>query len=209
MNLAEPQEVLPFTIFGSARYRSSNSEHHRREPVTAELWNTADWGRMGRRFPHWGLGAWECQPLTDQRTKKNRFEFFADMWSLAATSWIRPKSTARTKTRNCSGVSCARSRARVSSSQLSLASASIRTASEAWTARQGMSSVLATRAFAGWASKRSICIISIALRSEEHTSELQSQSNLVCRLLLEKKKKEQATVIRTLLGLTRQLHMQT
>src|SRR2546430_6697149 len=26
------------------------------------------------------------------------------------------------------------------------------------------------------------------LRSEEHTSELQSQSNLVCRLLLEKKK---------------------
>src|SRR2546427_3564859 len=33
-------------------------------------------------------------------------------------------------------------------------------------------------------------------RSEEHTSELQSQSNLVCRLLLEKKKKknEQAAV---------------
>src|SRR5688572_31694215 len=28
-----------------------------------------------------------------------------------------------------------------------------------------------------------------AHRSEEHTSELQSQSNLVCRLLLEKKKK--------------------
>src|SRR5438270_4492495 len=28
-------------------------------------------------------------------------------------------------------------------------------------------------------------------RSEEHTSELQSQSNLVCRLLLEKKKKKQ------------------
>src|SRR2546430_8295369 len=28
-------------------------------------------------------------------------------------------------------------------------------------------------------------------RSEEHTSELQSQSNLVCRLLLEKKKKLQ------------------
>src|SRR5256886_4019698 len=27
----------------------------------------------------------------------------------------------------------------------------------------------------------------IAIRSEEHTSELQSQSNLVCRLLLEKK----------------------
>src|SRR2546427_8963191 len=31
-----------------------------------------------------------------------------------------------------------------------------------------------------------------ASRSEEHTSELQSQSNLVCRLLLEKKKKKKA-----------------
>src|SRR2546427_8491906 len=31
-------------------------------------------------------------------------------------------------------------------------------------------------------------------RSEEHTSELQSQSNLVCRLLLEKKKKINTTV---------------
>src|SRR2546430_3349381 len=31
----------------------------------------------------------------------------------------------------------------------------------------------------------------IPLRSEEHTSELQSQSNLVCRLLLEKKKKSE------------------
>src|SRR2546430_9666471 len=29
---------------------------------------------------------------------------------------------------------------------------------------------------------------SAVIRSEEHTSELQSQSNLVCRLLLEKKK---------------------
>src|SRR5688572_19469054 len=32
-------------------------------------------------------------------------------------------------------------------------------------------------------------MIEQAGRSEEHTSELQSQSNLVCRLLLEKKKK--------------------
>src|SRR2546427_5432051 len=31
------------------------------------------------------------------------------------------------------------------------------------------------------------------VRSEEHTSELQSQSNLVCRLLLEKKKKKHRT----------------
>src|SRR6266567_7171636 len=30
----------------------------------------------------------------------------------------------------------------------------------------------------------------VVARSEEHTSELQSQSNLVCRLLLEKKKKK-------------------
>src|SRR2546427_3305734 len=31
-------------------------------------------------------------------------------------------------------------------------------------------------------------------RSEEHTSELQSQSNLVCRLLLEKKKKKKTKI---------------
>src|SRR2546427_7922714 len=33
------------------------------------------------------------------------------------------------------------------------------------------------------------------LRSEEHTSELQSQSNLVCRLLLEKKKKKTSEIL--------------
>src|SRR2546426_6937105 len=33
------------------------------------------------------------------------------------------------------------------------------------------------------------------LRSEEHTSELQSPCNLVCRLLLEKKKKKSLTII--------------
>src|SRR2546430_8167382 len=32
-------------------------------------------------------------------------------------------------------------------------------------------------------------------RSEEHTSELQSQSNLVCRLLLEKKKKNKKHIL--------------
>src|SRR2546430_12649453 len=31
-------------------------------------------------------------------------------------------------------------------------------------------------------------VLRVSQRSEEHTSELQSQSNLVCRLLLEKKK---------------------
>src|SRR2546430_11504908 len=36
---------------------------------------------------------------------------------------------------------------------------------------------------------RHMCVLlDLSFRSEEHTSELQSQSNLVCRLLLEKKK---------------------
>src|SRR2546427_4955699 len=34
-------------------------------------------------------------------------------------------------------------------------------------------------------------------RSEEHTSELQSQSNLVCRLLLEKKKRDRKTRVKS------------
>src|SRR5438270_1597259 len=37
----------------------------------------------------------------------------------------------------------------------------------------------------------------INARSEEHTSELQSQSNLVCRLLLEKKKKKNTNKVQT------------
>src|SRR2546430_12412871 len=36
----------------------------------------------------------------------------------------------------------------------------------------------------------------VMVRSEEHTSELQSQSNLVCRLLLEKKKKNRNQLIK-------------
>src|SRR2546430_10867928 len=43
-----------------------------------------------------------------------------------------------------------------------------------------------TLIFLGWLSDK-IGRKPIILRSEEHTSELQSQSNLVCRLLLEKK----------------------
>src|SRR5690606_41212174 len=45
-----------------------------------------------------------------------------------------------------------------------------------------------------WApSPSDCCAISAAtgIRSEEHTSELQSRENLVCRLLLEKKKNDQ------------------
>src|SRR2546430_5926368 len=41
---------------------------------------------------------------------------------------------------------------------------------------------------AGVCSRTSCRLSARASRSEEHTSELQSQSNLVCRLLLEKKK---------------------
>src|SRR5437870_10954961 len=47
---------------------------------------------------------------------------------------------------------------------------------------------------------RPISSITIASRSEEHTSELQSRGHLVCRLLLEKKKK---TIITTLRPVTR------
>src|SRR5690606_41871746 len=36
-----------------------------------------------------------------------------------------------------------------------------------------------------------IQMMAVRIRSEEHTSELQSRENLVCRLLLEKKKKKQ------------------
>src|SRR5688572_32687613 len=42
--------------------------------------------------------------------------------------------------------------------------------------------------------RRALCPLQEGVgRSEEHTSELQSQSNLVCRLLLEKKKKWRRT----------------
>src|SRR3712207_7760028 len=39
--------------------------------------------------------------------------------------------------------------------------------------------------------RRLLAELGVAERSEEHTSELQSRQYLVCRLLLEKKKKEQ------------------
>src|SRR2546427_3810316 len=46
----------------------------------------------------------------------------------------------------------------------------------------------ATCACARWRSRPASWAAEGMSRSEEHTSELQSQSNLVCRLLLEKKK---------------------
>src|SRR2546430_8576628 len=54
----------------------------------------------------------------------------------------------------------------------------------------------------GWIALPNIFVFQLVLplkyediRSEEHTSELQSQSNLVCRLLLEKKKKSAIIVM--------------
>src|SRR2546430_9805995 len=43
-------------------------------------------------------------------------------------------------------------------------------------------------------------------RSEEHTSELQSQSNLVCRLLLEKKKKKRRRTVAANENISYQTH---
>src|SRR5437667_7398999 len=55
----------------------------------------------------------------------------------------------------------------------------------------------------GFPSSTSYCVISPwalsarkTLRSEEHTSELQSHHDLVCRLLLEKKKKDNSERLR-------------
>src|SRR5438477_3738266 len=44
--------------------------------------------------------------------------------------------------------------------------------------------------------RRSVCAPNRAWRSEEHTSELQSHVNLVCRLLLEKKKNRYTAIVR-------------
>src|SRR2546430_2679610 len=53
-----------------------------------------------------------------------------------------------------------------------------------------------------WATALLFAILLTAKRSEDHTSELQSQSNLVCRLLLEKKKaKEWNNSLKTKLSL--------
>src|SRR5438093_5359120 len=50
---------------------------------------------------------------------------------------------------------------------------------------------IAARGTVCWNSFRSFSFTSSKPRSEEHTSELQSLTNLVCRLLLEKKKKKE------------------
>src|SRR5438093_7583575 len=45
-----------------------------------------------------------------------------------------------------------------------------------------------------------LAMTTVRVRSEEHTSELQSLTNLVCRLLLEKKKYKIGTRVETLLS---------
>src|SRR5438067_4655096 len=47
----------------------------------------------------------------------------------------------------------------------------------------------------GWRCRPSEWSRSSTSRSEEHTSELQSRFDLVCRLLLEKKKKSKNTIV--------------
>src|SRR5438105_14679587 len=50
----------------------------------------------------------------------------------------------------------------------------------------------------GWMSETNVDVLALLRlcrsRSEEHTSELQSRVDLVCRLLLEKKKKQQISI---------------
>src|SRR5258706_1002189 len=101
----EVGEAFPF-IFGTRRrtlHPTQNISQHREE-----TWNTANWERTVRRFPHWDLVAWECLTLMDQRMKRNHSRFFGDIWNSAAIFLIRPKSTVRTRTRNWLDVFCAR-----------------------------------------------------------------------------------------------------
>src|SRR2546430_8631187 len=56
--------------------------------------------------------------------------------------------------------------------------------------RSGLESPKNRGMWYGCFSHGSLVAVALIGRSEEHTSELQSQSNLVCRLLLEKKKKK-------------------
>src|SRR2546430_6886528 len=64
-----------------------------------------------------------------------------------------------------------------------LTTATVLACASAWASQRSEPSAGSGREYAVWVPKE--------LRSEEHTSELQSQSNLVCRLLLEKKKKSE------------------
>src|SRR5690349_22997169 len=61
--------------------------------------------------------------------------------------------------------------------------------------RSGRDLFSATAYFARWSTLHFGCLLDgHDRRSEEHTSELQSRRDLVCRLLLEKKKKKKITI---------------
>src|ERR1700694_228472 len=147
MYCGKANESFLSLFFGSGRTVHQTQNILEGNPQREETWNTENWQRMDRRFPHWDLDAWECPPPMDQRMNRNRFEFFADILSSVATSSIRPKSTVRTRTRNCLDVSCARFLAIASSSRQSLASVSVPTESGASIVRPRMSAVHATRVF--------------------------------------------------------------
>src|SRR2546430_9684830 len=56
-------------------------------------------------------------------------------------------------------------------------------------ARMIVKAIMPSATVAPKSCKLAFALLASSRRSEEHTSELQSQSNLVCRLLLEKKKR--------------------
>src|SRR5256885_4858352 len=61
--------------------------------------------------------------------------------------------------------------------------------------RPSKSSLAIKLKFAASSASRWVKLPEITNRSEEHTSELQSPCNLVCRLLLEKKKKTSSALV--------------
>src|SRR2546426_6688900 len=67
---------------------------------------------------------------------------------------------------------------------------------------EGMQAVQAAEdeAVDGLGGEVALLLVPAEERSEEHTSELQSPCNLVCRLLLEKKKKKCMIVVQSVLG---------
>src|SRR5258708_25003555 len=61
---------------------------------------------------------------------------------------------------------------------------------EIWDEQRATRLLIPVGLLAGYAFAAKYTAFPIAIRSEEHTSELQSPDHLVCRLLLEKKKKK-------------------
>src|SRR2546422_4017408 len=65
---------------------------------------------------------------------------------------------------------------------------------ESWRPRRRLSVAAASDSRAGLAGPKFKAGVTRLIRSEEHTSELQSRLHLVCRLLLEKKKRTRRTL---------------